>query len=282
MRAYLFPGQGSQVRGMGKELFDLYKEHTVQADKLLGYSIKELCTADPHQQLNQTQYTQPALYVVNALMYLNALEENPQKPDYVAGHSLGEYNALFAAEVFDFATGLALVKKRGELMSQAQGGGMAAVLGLPQPKLTQILEKHELSTVGIANYNSYQQLVISGPKTDIERTQAALSPLKGVTFIPLSVSGAFHSPYMMAAQQTFAHFLQSFQFEIPRLPVIANVNAAPYHPAIIKTNLTNQITSPVEWIKSIEYLQSKPGITFKEIGPGTVLSGLLRRINNKQ
>jgi malonyl CoA-acyl carrier protein transacylase len=281
MLAYLFPGQGSQVHGMGKELFALFNDYTAQADELLGYSIKQLCTEDTYQQLNQTQYTQPALYVVNAFMYLKTLEENP-KPDYVAGHSLGEYNALLAAGVFDFATGLALVKKRGELMSQAHGGGMAAVLGLPLLELTQILHDHELSTVSIANYNSYQQLVISGPKGDIERTQKVLAPLTGVSFISLPVSGAFHSPYMMAAQQAFSTFLHSFKFAIPCLPVIANVNAAPYHPAIIKTNLTHQITSPVKWTKTIEYLQTKPEITFNEIGPGNVLSGLIRRINKKQ
>src|SRR5205823_13876450 len=126
MLAYIFPGQGSQTRGMGGNLFDDFPELTAQADAILGYSIKKLCLEDPNQELNQTQFTQPALFVVNALTFL----KKNQKPDYVAGHSLGEYNALFAAEVFDFATGLNLVKKRGELMSEAKNGGMAAVIGL--------------------------------------------------------------------------------------------------------------------------------------------------------
>ncbi len=130
MLAYLFPGQGAQTRGMGADLFEQFSKYTAQADEFLGYSIQALCIEDVDQKLNKTQYTQPALYVVNALMYLKTLEETQQKPDYVAGHSLGEYNALFASGVFDFMTGLSLVQKRGELMSQAQNGGMTAVLGL--------------------------------------------------------------------------------------------------------------------------------------------------------
>ncbi len=282
MQTYLFPGQGSQVRGMGKELFALFGNYVQQADDLLGYSLQALCLEDEHQQLNQTQYTQPALYVVNALMYLKTLTENSQKPDYVAGHSLGEYNALFAAGVFDFVTGLSLVKKRGELMSKAEGGSMAAVLGLGIKELTQILQDNDLSTVTIANYNSYQQLVLSGPKTDIDRTHAVLAKFPQSSFIRLSVSGAFHSSYMLAAQQAFADFLTDFEFATPCLPVIANVDAAPYHPAVIKANLINQITHPVQWTKTIEFLKAKPGMNFQEIGPGKVLSGLLRRIDNQQ
>lgn len=282
MRAYLFPGQGAQVKGMGKGLFAQFSNYTAQADALLGYSIEELCTADPGQQLNQTQYTQPALYVVNAFTYLKLLAETAQSPDYVAGHSLGEYNALFAAGVFDFITGLALVKKRGELMSQAQDGGMAAVLGLSQQELTQQIHANNLSTVCIANYNSYQQLVLSGPKADIKRTQEVLASLSQATVIPLSVSGAFHSPYMLSAQQAFAAFLQDVELTTPCLPVIANVNAAPYHPAILKSNLTKQITHSVQWVRTIEFLQSKPNISLQEVGPGNVLTGLLRRMQNKQ
>ena len=132
MLAYVFPGQGSQVVGMGKDLFDEFKEYVDAADEILGYSIKELCLEDPNGVLGLTQYTQPALYVVNALTYLKEVKTTGVKPDFVAGHSLGEYDALFAAGVFDFATGLKLVQKRGELMSQAKGGGMAAVLGLKE------------------------------------------------------------------------------------------------------------------------------------------------------
>lgn len=281
MLAYMFPGQGSQKRGMGQDLFEQFPEYTAQADTVLGYSIRALCLEDAQQQLNNTQYTQPALYVVNALSYLKVLADGQPKPDYVIGHSLGEYNALFAADVFDFVTGLALVKKRGELMSQMQGGGMAAVIGLSSQELTTLLEEQGLAGVRIANYNSYQQMVISGPQADIQRAQPLFAGMDKVSFIPLSVSGAFHSLYMLSAQQAFAEFVHGVEFATPSIPVIANVDAAPYHPAVVKSNLIQQIAQPVLWTKTIEYLQTKPNIHFQEIGPGTVLSGLLRRINNK-
>lgn len=281
MLAYMFPGQGSQKRGMGQDLFAQFPEYTAQADALLGYSIRALCLEDVLQQLNNTQYTQPALYVVNAFSYLKALADGQPKPDYVIGHSLGEYNALFAAGVFDFVTGLTLVKKRGELMSQMQGGGMAAVVGLSCQELSAFLEEQGLSGVRIANYNSYQQMVISGPQADIQRAQPLFAGMDKVSFIPLSVSGAFHSLYMLSAQQAFAEFVHDIEFATPCIPVIANVDAAPYHPAVVKSNLIQQIAQPVLWTKTIEYLQTKPNIHFQEIGPGTVLSGLLRRINNK-
>ncbi|MFJ1268712.1 ACP S-malonyltransferase [Legionella lytica] len=281
MLAYMFPGQGSQKQGMGQELFAQFPEYTAQADALLGYSIRALCLEDAQQQLNNTQYTQPALYVVNAFSYLKTLVDGQPKPDYVIGHSLGEYNALFAAGVFDFATGLALVKKRGELMSQMHGGGMAAVVGLSSQELTSLLEEQGLSGVKIANYNSYQQMVISGPQADIQRAQPLFTGMSKVSFIPLSVSGAFHSLYMLSAQQAFAEFIQDMEFATPSIPVIANVDAAPYHPAVIKSNLIQQIAQPVLWTKTIEYLQAKPNMQFQEIGPGTVLRGLLRRITNK-
>lgn len=281
MLAYLFPGQGAQKRGMGTDLFEQFSELTAQADDLLGYSIQALCIEDKEHQLNKTQYTQPALYVVNALMYLKTIEETEQKPDYVAGHSLGEYNALFAAGVFDFITGLALVQKRGELMSQAQNGGMTAVLGLTREQLTHLLEEHHLTTsINIANYNSYQQLVISGSKEGIARAQKVLSDRTGVHCIPIAVSGAFHSPLMQEAQQAFTDLIQNSLLAIPCIPVIANINAKPYHPAVTKTNLTHHITHSVEWAKTIEYLQKKPNIHFKEIGPGNVLTNLLKRIVN--
>ncbi len=282
MLAYLFPGQGAQARGMGADLFDRFSDYTNQADELLGYSIKALCIEDAEKQLNKTQYTQPALYVVNALMYLKTLEETQQKPDYVAGHSLGEYNALFAAGVFDFMTGLSLVKKRGELMSQAKNGGMTAVLGLKQEQLIQVLKDHDLVNITIANYNSYKQLVISGSKEEVDRAQIVLSNNTPAHCIPLAASGAFHSPLMQGAQHAFNDFIKNIPFATPCIPVIANLNAKPYHPAVITTNLTHHITHSVEWNKTIEYLQTKPNIQFKEIGPGTVLTNLLKRINNNE
>ena len=278
MLAYLFPGQGSQVRGMGADLFDNFDVYTSQASTELGYSIKSLCLDDPAQQLNLTQYTQPAIYVVNALSYLKLSQDQHEKPDYVAGHSLGEYNALFAAGVFDFMTGLKIVKKRGELMSQAQGGAMAAIMGIDKESVHHVLKQNELSTIYIANYNSHFQFVISGPQEDIKNAQNIFSTIKSATFIPLRVSGAFHSPCMSSAQIEFEKYLQSFEFDIPCMPVIANINAAPYHPKITKYNLANQITSSVEWVKTIEYMKLKNVTTFKEVGVGTVLTRLLSAI----
>lgn len=277
MLAYLFPGQGAQIKGMGATLFEQFSEHTAVADEILGYSIRSLCLDDPNQQLNLTAFTQPALYVVNALMYLKAIEDAP-KPDYVAGHSLGEYNALFAAGVFDFATGLTLVKKRGELMGEARDGKMAAILGLSLTEVTQTLASHDLSTITIANYNTHQQFVISGPETDINHAQTIFTQCSNATFIPLNVSGAFHSPYMLSAQLAFTEFLDPIQFKTPQIPVISNIDATPYHPAVLKDYLIQQITEPVLWTAIIDYLLTKKGITLKEIGPGKVLSGLIRRI----
>lgn len=280
MLAYVFPGQGSQKVGMGRDLFSHYRNQTEMADEILGYSIKSLCVEDNNHQLNQTQYTQPALYTVNALMYLKALEENKQPPDYVAGHSLGEYNALFAAGVFDFATGLKLVQKRGELMSQAKDGEMAAVLGLNRCQVEKALAQHQLSAISIANDNSYQQLVISGSKNEMCQAQNIFSNQPGIHYISLPVSGAFHSPLMNPAQKEFAKFLQNFNFSMPKIPVLSNVTAKPYHPAVITSNLTKHLSHPVQWTQTIEYLLTKPTIEFKEIGPGNVLEKLIKSIRS--
>ncbi len=282
MIAYLFPGQGSQFVGMGQSLFDMFRDYTKQADEVLGYSIEAVCSGSAPQELNRTEYTQPALYVVNALMYLKILVDDEPLPDFVAGHSLGEYSALFAAGVFDFATGLSLVKKRGELMGKEEGGGMAAVIGLDEEVITTVLQEAMLTTITVANYNTYQQIVLTGPKEDIDRAQIIFTALPNVSFIKLKVSGAFHSLYMFKAQQAFEEFILPMEFATPKRPVISNVDAAPYHPAKIKTNLIQQIVNPVQWTKTIEYLQEKPDITFKEVGPGNVLNGLIRRIKNRQ
>lgn len=282
MLAFLFPGQGSQMRGMGAQLFDAFPDITKKADDILNYSIKQLCLENPNEQLNQTQYTQPALFTVNVLMYLQKCKDMKVKPDYVAGHSLGEYNALFAANVFDFETGLQLVRKRGELMSQAQGGGMAAIIGLDIETIHHILQENKLTNIAIANHNSYTQIVISGLKQDIEQAQTIFKSVNSANFIPLKVSGAFHSPHMLKAQQEFAKFLKNFKFARPTKPIIANINALPYHPTIIQDNLINQISHSVKWISTIEYLNAQGEITFEEIGPGNVLKGLLQRIQKGQ
>ena len=282
MTTYVFPGQGSQVVGMGVDLFDQFEELVKTADKILGYSIESLCLEDPLQQLGQTQYTQPALFVVNALSYFNKVQTMNEKPKFLAGHSLGEYNALLAAEVFDFATGLTLVKKRGELMNGADSGAMAAVVGLQPDVIQQILRDNHLQQVAIANFNTYNQLIISGEKNEVAQATLLFQQAGAKMAKMLNVSGAFHSPLMQPAQAEFANFLQPFYFSAPKIPVIANVTGMPYLSEAIRANLSMQIASPVRWTESIEYLLAQGETDFEEIGPGNVLNGMIRRIKNGQ
>lgn len=282
MTAYIFPGQGSQTKGMGGELFSQFPEITAQADVILGYSIATLCLEDPNELLNKTQYTQPALYTVNALSFLKKIKEEGTKPTMLAGHSLGEYNALFAANVFDFATGLKLVKKRGELMSAATGGAMAAVIGLTAEMLQNTLKQHALTNIAVANYNTWTQIVISGKIEDVSRAQQLLEQAGAKMVIPLKVSGAFHSPYMRPAQEQFELYLKEFKFSAPSIPVIANLTAKSYQFSDIVSNLSQQISHPVLWTETINAMLNQNITQFEEVGPGTILTGLVRRIKNGQ
>lgn len=281
MATYLFPGQGSQFKGMGNGLFAEFPEITAKADEILGYSIQTLCLENPQNQLHQTSYTQPALYTVNALIYLKKMQENGGAPNFLAGHSLGEYNALFAAGIFDFETGLKLVKRRGELMQQATGGAMAAILGLKLDVLREIIEQNGLNHIAIANHNSYTQVVISGLKEAIERTQNIFEKANAI-FVPLQVSGAFHSPYMHFAQEQFEIFLQKFHFNSPKVPILSNYTARPYNYDEIVKNLAQQITHTVRWVETVEFLKKQEESEFEELGPGNTLSGLIQRIQNGQ
>ncbi|MFP7318952.1 ACP S-malonyltransferase [Bacillus spizizenii] len=279
MITYVFPGQGSQKQGMGSDLFDEFKELTAQADEILGYSIKRLCMENPYSNLNKTQFTQPALYVVNALSYLKKIREAEAKPDFVAGHSLGEYNALFAAGAFDFETGLKLVRKRGELMSMVSNGGMAAIMGLNEEQVAKALKEYHLHDVDIANVNAPYQIVISGKKDEIEKAASLFETMTEVTMVlPLNVSGAFHSRYMNKAKEEFEQFLQTFHFSPLSIPVISNVYAKPYTYELMKQTLADQINHSVKWTESISYLMKKGQLEFEEIGPGNVLTGLIHRI----
>lgn len=273
---FLFPGQGSQKKGMGADVFPLFPDETAAADRILGYSVVEQCLEDPGERLIQTQYTQPLLFVVSALMHLARRREG-LAPDLVAGHSVGEFAALFAAGVFDFETGVRIVQKRGELMSRATGGGMAAVVGLSADDIRRVLDEAGHTTVDVANLNSPRQTVLSGLRDDVLACRAAFEGA-GAKFIPLEVSGAFHSRYMAPAQAEFERFVRDCSFEAPAIPVIANVTAQPYEASRVVEMITRQITSPVRWVESMQYALQQPDPSFSEIGPGAVLTGLLKQI----
>lgn len=279
-RIFVFPGQGSQKKGMGAELFPRFPDETATADAILGYSVAQQCVEDPGDKLSETEYTQPLLFTVCALMYLDRVAETGTKPDLVAGHSVGEFAALFAAGVFDFATGLRLVQKRGELMSRAVGGGMAAVVGMAPEEILAVLRTAGFTTIDVANLNSPKQSVISGLKDDVLAVQSAFEAAGAKKFVRLDVSGAFHSRYMRPAQAEFEKFARTFTFSPPTVPVIANVTARPYQSDHIIDSMTRQITSPVRWVESIQYALEQPEPEFEEVGPGNVLTALLRQIKS--
>ncbi len=279
MISYIFPGQGSQFKGMGAELFDLFPEQEKEADEILGYSIRALCCEDSEGNLNQTQYTQPAIYVVSALSYLQEVQKFSVQPNYLAGHSLGEYNALNAAGALSFGDGLRLVKKRGELMSHAKHGAMAAILNISDADVSELLDANRLTNVDIANYNARNQIVISGVQEEVADSQTHIESAGGV-FIPLNTSGAFHSRLMEPAGKEFSEYLRSFKFGDISIPVISNVTGQPYVQSEIADHLSKQITGSVLWFQTIESLLDSGVTEFKELGAGDVLSKLLTKIKS--
>ncbi len=276
--AFLFPGQGSQRQGMGADALPLFPELTAQADEILGYSIEELCLGDDGVRLGQTQFTQPALYVACALEYLASTDSGKSPPDFAAGHSVGEYAALFAAGAFGFADGLRLVAKRGEVMSKVEGGAMAAVIGLDAETVRDAMSAAGQEEVDLVNFNSPAQIVISGPAASVPKLEDPLKEAGARHFVLLNVSGAFHSRYMREPSEAFADFIKGFTLARPSFPVIANVEAAPYGEDNVAELLVRQIRYPVLWSDSIQYLRKQGEIEFREIGPGNVLTKLLRQI----
>lgn len=274
MTTFVFPGQGSQKRGMGGDLLARHPGLAAQADALLGYRLAEVCQ---DARLDETRYTQPALFVLNALAWLEQRERHGRDPEYAMGHSLGEYNALFAAGAFDFATGVLLVRKRGELMAQASGGGMAAVVGLSGERIVEVLERLGVRTLDLANDNTPTQQVMSGPREDLERVAPELRAV-GANVVLLKVSAAFHSRYMRPARDAFAAFLREFSFAPLRFPVISNVEARPYEDARVPELLARQIDSPVRWTQSVRSLLALGEQEFVEVGHGRVLTGLIGQI----
>lgn len=277
MKVYGFPGQGSQQRGMGRDLFARFPAETASADRVLGTSIEQLCVADPERKLGRTEFTQPAIYVVSALSYLDRRATDPQPPDYVVGHSIGEYVALFAAGVLDFEDGLRLVQRRGQLMAQAAGGGMAAIVGADEQTVTRTLTEAGLDGLDLANQNAPDQFVLSGPVEQIDRACTVFQEA-GARAVRLNVSAPFHSRYMRDAATEFGRFLDEFTLRPPTIPVLANVTALPYSPENLKATLTAQIAAPVRWTDMVRRLMGLGEFEFVELGPGQILTKLVRKI----
>jgi [acyl-carrier-protein] S-malonyltransferase len=271
--AWVFPGQGSQALGMGVDLLpiDTAKITFDRAAEILGWSVVDICQND-EVKLANTRYTQPCLYVIECIL-VDLLKQRGWKPNAVAGHSLGEYVALYTAEVFDFETGLQLVKRRAELMDLASEGGMTALLGFDRVELERAIATTE--DVVLANDNSSAQVVISGTAAGIA---AVVSKIKVKRAIPLNVSGAFHSPMMATAAGEFGKLLAPVTFQDARIPVLSNVSPiATTNGSELKEHLDKQITGSVRW-REISLQLSELGIQQAiEVGPGKVLSGLIKR-----
>lgn len=271
--AWVFPGQGSQAVGMGSDVLERSEANAKveQAEQILGWSVADLCQGD-EEKLSNTLYTQPCLYVVESLL-VDAVAAQGHQPDLLAGHSLGEYVALYAAGVLDFAAGLHLVKRRAELMAQASDGMMAALIGFNPEQLEQALQS--TPDVVLANDNNSGQVVISGTPAGVE---AVLGQVKSKRAVKLNVSGAFHSPLMVDAATEFQAVLDAVPFQSAQIPVLSNVDPTPTQDAaILKERLTQQMTGSVRW-REISLQLSQLGMERAiEIGPGKVLTGLIKR-----
>ncbi|MDZ7672236.1 MAG: ACP S-malonyltransferase [Halanaerobiales bacterium] len=283
--AFVFPGQGSQYVEMGKDFyenFELAKEYYKKANNILGFDLKKLCFEGPEEKLTETQNTQPAIFTVSMIAY-ELLKKEGIEPEMVAGHSLGEYAALCAAGVFDFETGLKLVRKRGELMASAvtdgSEGTMAAIIALDQSKIEKICNKVD-GVCELANINSPMQIVISGEKEAIKKAMELATEEGAKKVVELNVSSAFHSQLMEPAKNKLKKYIEEIDFNDPTIPVVANSTAD-----IVKDRneivsaLEKQLTSPVRWVESMELMSSKGIDVALEVGPGRVLKALMRRID---
>ncbi|MER5339333.1 acyltransferase domain-containing protein [Streptomyces mirabilis] len=280
--ALLFPGQGTQHIGMGKDLFTRFPDLTELAEEILGYSLRRLCLEDPDGVLGHTRFTQPAVYTVNALAHRQHVLDGAARADVLLGHSLGEYNALEAAGVFDFPTGLRLVAERARLMD-ATPGGMVAVSGIDTDRLEETLRLIGSPSLHVAALNTPHQVVLAGPKEAIFQAVPRLRDAGASAVTPLKVSGPFHTPYMGQAAEEFATTLMAVpHWHEPAAPVIANHTARPHAVPRIVTDLTRQIDHPVLWAPSIErILDEEPDTTFIEIGGNTTLFSLVRQIRRR-
>lgn len=283
--AFLFPGQGSQAVGMGKDLYDNFeaaKNVFDSADKILGKSITTLCFEGPEENLKQTVNTQPCI-VTMSIAALEALKSQLDiTPTFTAGHSLGEYCAMYCSGVMNLETTLKAIQKRADLMGATKGGAMAAILNAPEGSLEKALkEVSEVGYVDVANYNSPAQVVITGDENAVKKAGELLSEAGARRVVPLAVSGAFHSKFMEEAGHEFASFVQNLDMENAQVPVFTNVDAqATMLSAEFKNKMPKQIYSSVHWTQTIENMIKDGVDTFIEIGPGKVLAGLNRKIDS--
>ena len=285
MEAYIFPGQGAQFPGMGKELYEnnpLAKKLFDKANDILGFDITRIMFEGTEEDLRQTKVTQPAIFLYSVIL-ANTLGKD-FKPEMAAGHSLGEFSALTATGAISFEDGLVLVAKRAAAMQkacEAEASTMAAIIGLDDEVVEKVCK--EITDVVVpANYNSPGQVVISGSLKGIDLAVEKLTPLGAKRAIKLAVGGAFHSPLMEPAKVELAEAIRSAPFKVPICPVYQNVTAAPsVSPENIRKNLIDQLTAPVKWTQTIQNMILDGATSFTEVGPGNVLQGLVKKINRE-
>jgi len=283
MIAFVFPGQGSQYVGMGKDIVKFSRDLFEVAGNILGFDLERLCIEGPDTELNKTENTQPAILTVSYAL-LRKVFDSGIKPDYVSGHSLGEYTAALCSEVFSFSDAIKITRKRGRLMQEAipEGqGAMAAILGLDEEKVKEICKSVSNGYVDVANINCPGQIVISGEASAV-REASELAKQKGAKkVIQLQVSIPSHCMLMKSASEKFEEFLKDFKLQDARFSIISNSDASEKRTVIeIVNSLVKQLYTPVRWHECVKYMISKGVGTFIEIGPGKVLTGLIKRIDS--